>query len=123
MRELADALPGIERIKLRFLDLLEERQSKIAHHALAAWKSTDSKETRENLEMAQATLHQIAGTAGSLGFGPLGQTAHDCEVAIIAHLEYLTGDTVDIPTTIMSQMDTFVSMSQKLLKDQGTPKI
>ena len=31
-------LPGIERIRARFLEMLEQRQSALAEHALAAWE-------------------------------------------------------------------------------------
>ena len=33
-------LPGIERIRARFLDMLEQRQRALAEHALAAWEGS-----------------------------------------------------------------------------------
>lgn len=115
MKDMADTLPGIERIKIRFLALLEERQSVIALQALAAWESRDPNAIRQHLEVAQSTLHQIAGSAGSLGFDPLGQAARGCENDIIAHLEGPNQNRSTFAVEIMGSMDSFVSLSQSLL--------
>lgn len=115
MSNMIEALPGIERIKTRFLDLLEERQSIIASHALAAWDSQDTKDMHSHLTAAQSALHQIAGSAGSLGFAPLGQAARECENEIIVHLENQDNNGRMISSEVMSRLDTFVSMSQTLL--------
>tara|TARA_R110000787_G_scaffold94172_4_gene196801 strand:+ start:1043 stop:1402 length:360 start_codon:yes stop_codon:yes gene_type:complete len=117
MRDISEALLGIEKIKIRFLALLEERQGVIAHHALAAWESTDPNEVRSHLNAAQNILHQIAGSAGSLGFDSLGQVARDCENEIIAHLEGPDGKSTPLPFEIIGRMDAFVSMSQALLTE------
>ena len=112
---MADALPGIEKIKARFLTLLEERQGLIAHHALAAWEGTDPNDVQHHLATAQNTLHQIAGSAGSLGFASLGYTARDCENEIIGYLEGPNGNSAIFPVEIMAKMDAFVLQSQALL--------
>ncbi len=112
---MADTLPGLEGIKIRFLVLLDERQGVIAHHALAAWESTDPSEVRHHLGTAQSTLHQIAGSAGSLGFNALGEAARDCENEIISHLEGPSGNNAIFSAEIMAKMDAFVSLSQALL--------
>lgn len=115
MKNMAEALSGIEKIKIRFLDLLEERQGVIAHHALVAWENTDPKVVRSHLEAAQSTLHQIAGSAGSLGFDSLGLVARDCENEIVIHLEGPNGNRAPFPVEIIGRIDAFVSMSQFLL--------
>jgi hypothetical protein len=114
---MVDTLPGIERIKIRFLSLLVERQGVIAHHALAAWSSEDPADRQSHLIAAQNVLHQIAGTAGSLGFGSLGQAARDCENDIIVHLTDNDEVTINLPIEIVSGLDNFVSMSQSLLSE------
>ena len=119
MKDMAEALPGIERIKIRFLVLLEERQGLIAHHALAAWEGTDPSKVRGNLDAAQSTLHQIAGSAGSLGFDTLGVAARECENEIITHLGGPNGNDTSFPAKIMHLMDAFVSLSQSLLARGG----
>lgn len=119
MKDLAEALPGIERIKLRFLSLLEERQAVIALHTLAAWDSKHSQERRDHLEVAQNTLHQIAGSAGSLGFDELGQTASDCESEIVSHLQDPESDRLPLPAEIMGRIDGFISMSESLLIERA----
>jgi hypothetical protein len=115
MTDTAHELPGIERIKLRFLNLLEDRQSAVAHHAMAAWDTTDPEIMCGELEAAQNILHQISGSAGSLGFGDLGQAARDCENEIITYLEQVGSTSADVPVVIMGQMDQFVSMSRNLI--------
>lgn len=114
---MAEALPGIEIIKSRFLVLLKERQCVIAGHALAAWEGTDQDKVRSHLNAVQSTLHQISGSAGSLGFVSLGLAAHECENKLIAHLEGPNGNSVPFPIEVMGQMDAFVSLSQSLLVD------
>ena len=74
-------LPGIERIRKRFVEMLDERQTLIATHGLAAWDGTTVDEIKGNLASAQAILHQIAGSAGSLGFEELGRLARQGQAA------------------------------------------
>lgn len=118
MIDHALAMPGLERVRSRFLLLLETRQAEIADHALTAWDSMDTVKVHRHLEAAQNILHQIAGTAGSLGFGSLGHIARECEYAIIAHLENENGP--ELPEHVMAQMDYMVSQSQALLSELQT---
>ncbi|MGC1504475.1 MAG: Hpt domain-containing protein [Sulfitobacter sp.] len=111
MTDTAEKLPGIERIQQRFLSLLEERQTNIAHHVLAAWDGTDLSETANHLEAAQGILHQISGSAGSLGFHDLGQAARDGENAIIAHLADASSELIEV----MKLIENFVGLGQALL--------
>ncbi len=115
MNDLVESLPGIERIKIRFVSLLEERQNLIANHVLAAWDSKDPGLMRSNLEAAQSALHQIAGSAGSLGFDQLGQSASHCENEIIDHLKDPEIDKLPLPLEIMRNIDAFLKMSQALI--------
>lgn len=113
-----DILPGIERIKIRFLSLLVERQTAIAHHALGAWESDDVAARLTHLTEAQSLLHQIAGSAGSLGFGPLGQDARECEheiIECIANNAYQS----QLDAKIISNLDMFVSKTRSLLSEQA----
>lgn len=114
---MTEALPGLEKIRVRFLSLLGERQAVVAHHALAAWEGTGPNEVRHHLEAAQSTLHQIAGSAGSLGFDSLGHAARDCENEIIAHLEGVDRNIALFPVEIMTKLDAFVSLSRTLLAE------
>jgi len=110
MKDIVETMPGIARIRERFVDMLKERQGAIALHAIAAWDSADRAEACEHLELAKGILHQIAGSAGSLGFDALGQTAADCESEIIDYVEAQGTPHKQIPTVIMEQLDMFVSM-------------
>jgi HPt (histidine-containing phosphotransfer) domain-containing protein len=111
-------MPGIEAIQARFVTLLEERQTSIAHHALNAWDGTTVEEINGSLAAAQSTLHQIAGTAGSLGFAELGTSARACEIEIIAHLEGPDADLAICPVELISRLDKFVSDCRTLIDGQ-----
>ncbi|WP_298860878.1 Hpt domain-containing protein [uncultured Sulfitobacter sp.] len=108
MSSVALQIPGLDRIRLRFLDLLEHRKVNIARHALAAWDGETAEEINANLEAARSILHQIAGTAGTVGYEALGITAQHCEAQIIAHIEGPYADLAVCPGEIIWFIDTFV---------------
>ncbi|MGB5864786.1 MAG: Hpt domain-containing protein [Sulfitobacter sp.] len=108
MNAFALELPGIEQIRLRFLDLLESRKSTIAQHALAAWDGETAEGINDDLQTARNLLHQIAGTAGTVGYADLGMSAHECEGRIIDHLEGKYADLAICPGEIMLCIDTFL---------------
>lgn len=108
MNALAYEMPGLDRIRTRFLEMLPDRKVLIAQHALAAWDGETVEVINENLEQARSILHQIAGTAGTVGFSELGLTAQHCEAQIIAHLEGDYADLAICPGEIIWFIDTFV---------------
>lgn len=108
MNALAFELPGLDHIRVHFLELLEGRKTSIARHALAAWDGETVQDITTNLERARSTLHQIAGTAGILGFSELGESARRCEAQIIAHLEGQYADLAICPGEIVWCIDAFV---------------
>lgn len=114
MNALAHEMPGMDRIRTRFVDLLADRKSSIALHALAAWDGESVAVINENLEQARCILHQIAGTAGTVGFPDLGTTALQCEAQIIAHLEGPYADLAICPGEIIWRIDTFVEACDAL---------
>lgn len=109
MKRFTYELPGMSEIRTRFIDLLAERRERIASHTVAAWDANDPADIKTNLAAAQATLHQIAGTAGSLGFGPLGDTARACEIRIIKHLEENDTTSLTCPGDLIVELDEFVA--------------
>ena len=108
-------LPGIDRIRTRFLEMLRDRQSAIAEHALFAWEGHTLEEVNGNLISARTILHQIAGTAGSLGFDDLGHAARSCENDIVAHLTGPDNDLALCPDALLVQIDDFVEHCKGLL--------
>ncbi len=110
-------LPGLDRIRTRFLDMLQDRQSAIAEHALTAWESDSLEEINGSLASARTILHQIAGTAGSLGFNDLGTQARTCEVEIDAHLNGPDADLAICPASLIFQMDNFLQKSEVLIAE------
>lgn len=107
-------LPGLDRIRARFIHLLIERQAEIAQHALLAWESNDAVAKIENLQAARNIVHQISGTAGSLGFWELGQAARECEELIIKHLENTPSADTALLNDVLLSLDAFVSKSREL---------
>jgi hypothetical protein len=101
-------MPGLDRIRLRFVELLNTRKGDIAQFALAAWDGETADDINRNLESARSILHQIAGTAGTVGYPDLGATAQQCEAQIIAHLEGDYADLAICPGEIIWFIDTFV---------------
>lgn len=101
-------LPGLEKIRARFIDMLSDRQALIAQHALQAWDGETVEEINDNLLAAQGILHQIAGSAGSIGLKELGDTARACELEIEAHLEGPDADLAICPGELIFQVDDFV---------------
>lgn len=108
MSALALEMPGMDRIRDRFLTLLDSRSTTIAQLALAAWDGESTDLINSNLEEARALLHQIAGTAGTVGYPELGIIARQCEAQIIAHLEGPYADLAICPGEIIWCIDNFV---------------
>lgn len=118
MKDLVHELPGIARIRARFVEMLEDRQKEIAASALAAWDATSAAYINENLGNARAILHQIAGSAGSLGLVELGDTARSCEEDIIDHLEGPNAGSDTCPDGLIASMDAFIAKCRTLLDEQ-----
>lgn len=108
MSALALEIPNLDHIRDRFVDLLEDRKTLIAQHALAAWDAETAEEINANLEDARNILHQISGAAGTVGFPQLGATAQQCEAQIIEHLEGDYADLAICPGGIIWCTDAFV---------------
>ncbi len=107
-------MPGLEKIRARFVEMLSDRKVRIAQHALAAWDGESAEEINANLEAAKNILHKIAGTAGTVGFSDLGTCAHLCEEEIIAHLEGDYADLAICPGEIIWRIDSFVAACTKI---------
>ena len=73
---------GLGRIRVHFLEKLPERRRLILQHALAAAEAQTTDAQMTELMAARGVLHQIAGTAGTLGFVQLGAAARAIEVRI-----------------------------------------
>lgn len=115
MKDTFDILPGLTRIKARFMLLLADRQYEISRHALAAWDARDGRERNDELAAAQHILHLIAGSAGSLGFGDLGQAARACEQSILDYIGAQDAASAEALYEILSELDAVVSMVQSLI--------
>ena len=122
MKDTIGELPGIDRVRERFLIMLKDRADLIAAHAIAAWESETLEGVNDNLAAAQGKLHQIAGTAGTLGFGDLGGQARDCEMMIISHLQSEEADLAICPEDIVDALGLFIVSSDALLAAEALPQ-
>jgi HPt (histidine-containing phosphotransfer) domain-containing protein len=77
-----DMHSGLAPIRDRFLLLLSERQDSIQQNLELAIQSDDLAD--QYLAHIEATLHKIAGSAGTLGFSELGDRAKATETNIIS---------------------------------------
>ena len=109
-------LPGLGPIRARFLDLLVERLTPIvaAEDACRPGASPDNHALRE----AQFMLHKIAGSAGSLGFTALGDSARNCEESIIAHLDHGTVSDRDLHA-MLTEFQTIAAAAVKAAHESG----
>lgn len=119
MKDMADAFPGMDRIRTRFLELLEVHQAQIAAHALAAWDGETLEDINDNLTDAQNILKQIAGSAGSMGYPHLGKAAKECALEITNHLEGPDADLAICPGEMVFHADNFVSICRDLIDTHG----
>lgn len=77
---------GLYRIRVQFLQKLSERRESLLNSALQASEAEDPQVIALHLNAVKDILHQIAGTAGTLGFIDFGLTARRIETTIIALL-------------------------------------
>ncbi|MDF1726477.1 MAG: Hpt domain-containing protein [Sulfitobacter sp.] len=112
---MTSELPGIARVRARFLDMLAPRQEKIAAHAVAAWDGQSHEDIAGNLVAAQSILHQIAGTAGSLGYAELGKKAQACERSIIDHLNSVEEEMRECPGNLIQAIDQFIQDCRQII--------
>ena len=115
MKDMVDTLPGIERVRSRFLTMLQDRKERIAAHILAAWEGETLDDVNGNLAKTEAILHQISGTAGTLGFAELGRLARSCEGKIIAHLKGPDADLAICPGELIHDVDCFVVACEEVI--------
>jgi HPt (histidine-containing phosphotransfer) domain-containing protein len=115
MKDMVTELPGLSRVRARFIEMLGPRQEQIAMHAIAAWDGKTAADICDNLDAAKAILHQIAGSAGSLGMGELGEMAHQCENEIIAHLKSPEATQAICPGHVINNVDQFLENCRALL--------
>lgn len=116
VRDMKLELPGLNRVRTRFLEMLLPRHNEIAAHAVSAWDGECVEVINGSLAAAQAILHQIAGAAGTLGFSDLGAKARACENEIIKHLTGPNADLAICPGEIVRDLDDFLQECLAVLK-------
>ena len=77
---------GLYRIRAQFLQKLMERRENLLSSALEASEAEDPHDIALHLNAVKDILHQIAGTAGTLGFIDFGLEARRIENNIIEML-------------------------------------
>lgn len=85
---------GLARIRNQFLARLFDRREQIIWNTLKAGEANTPAETHKYLGAVRDILHQIAGTAGTLGFPDFGSSAREIESDIDKFLEESDGSYV-----------------------------
>jgi hypothetical protein len=70
---------GLSRIRNQFLARLFDRRKQILWNTLKAGEASDPAEAHKHLTAVRDILHQIAGTAATLGFAEFGSSARQIE--------------------------------------------
>ena len=107
--------PGLEALRSQFASSLDTRISDIDRHRRAASTASSASERCRALESACSVLHQIAGTAGVLGFDAVGQAARACENALIAYLDGPDAASATCPTVTLQDLERFVLETRETL--------
>ena len=79
MTNATEIQAGLDRVRQRFLSLLEKRLDILDQQVYA---TTLPNTSAEFLNIVQAEAHKIAGTAPMLGFNEMGQIAADIDTLI-----------------------------------------
>ncbi|MBL3705474.1 hypothetical protein GI582_22490 [Sulfitobacter sp. BDSS02] len=103
-------IPGIGRIRARFLDMLPDRLNELEE--FFAEMDEDSLDM-EALDQSQGILHKIAGTAGTLGLQELGDMARTCENNIVGLMKKGTPDLEQV----FIDLGRFFAIAEEALED------
>ena len=106
------SLPGVAAIRENFIIQLEER---LARFETLCYVSMSDQDYAVALDEACAILHNLSGTAGTLGFPELGDKARLCEAAILSHQ---AGNGPSRQELLVSLAE-FAEMADDLLEQHG----
>ena len=105
---------GLTRIRNQFLDRLIDRRDVILKNILDASEESDRALCAESLIAARQVLHQIAGTAGTLGYGKLGHDARHLEDLLTNCLtDGLSDDGLDLVVAFAADCDAILAQSDR----------
>lgn len=119
MTALACQMPNPELEPARFVDLLEDSQTAVALHVLAAWDGETTDGINAHLAEARGVLHEIVIAAGTVGCAEVRAKAQLCVAQITAHLEGPYADLAICPGEILWCADTFVEACASVVPEQG----
>ena len=103
-------IPGIGRIRARFLDMLPDRLNELEEFFT---EMQEDSLDMEALDQSQGILHKIAGTAGTLGLQELGDMARTCENNIVGLMKNGTPDLEQV----FIDLGRFFAIAEEALED------
>ncbi|WP_371229288.1 Hpt domain-containing protein [Roseovarius sp. 2305UL8-3] len=106
-------MPGLARIRARFLDMLDQREQRLSQAIRIARATSSRGERIAALTECQEILHKLAGTAGSVGLPEIGKKARRCEEAIFEHLDGDDCSSETVHGLLDWFMDTLASMPER----------
>ena len=105
---------GLSRIRIQFLARLVHRRAQILSNSLAASEAKDPLKVAGHLDIVRDVLHQIAGTAGTLGFGDFGSDARRIENSIIGLLK--KGGEIEISPAFIQDIVNFGQTAEEMIQ-------
>lgn len=105
---------GLDRIRDRFLVQLVDRRELILRDTLSAVETDDPIQACKHLNAVSDVLHQIAGTAGTLGFAKFGLKARAIEQKIENKCLLSTGEHASVE--LMQEIIDFSELAMQLTK-------
>lgn len=115
MKDVVPDIYGVERLRLRFIQMLGERQSRIAAHTLAAWDGETVQDVNANLSAAQFILCKIAEAAGPLGFPDLAENTRHTANEVLKHLDGPDADLAICPGELIFHLDHSVALCREII--------
>lgn len=106
-------------MRFRFLQVLEERQSRIAAHILAAWDGESVVAVNSNLSAVQFILAKTAEGALANGFPDLAENARRSHDEISAHLDGEDADLAICPGELVFYVDETVALCRDIIANAG----
>lgn len=106
-------LSALARIRVRFLEKLADREIRLREAICVASESGPRNDQIAALKECKAILHQLAGSAGTVGFHQLGSSALSCEEEIRQHLDANTPSSGQVCDKLSGFLEDLAAMPER----------
>lgn len=113
MTTIQTTIPGLDRVRCRFLEKLNEREQRLSKAIATSRTSFSRRERAAALDECQQILHKLAGTAGTIGLHDIGEGAQYCEDAIRKFLHDGSRSSEHVHDLLDRFMDGLAAMAER----------